>query len=156
MREERMTANGTYRQTGSGPSRQEMAAKAEMQLSARRASITRARLELAIAEAVRSTLPECRALIGVIVERVVPGSPGGVNWIVKGRQIRQGATRSVPRCHRRLRGGWPARVRGLGLRNGVCAEATPPRPQTRANRRMAAIAAHRLLSLHRKPQFCTL
>jgi hypothetical protein len=82
MRQERMTTNGT--QAGSGLSRQEMAAKVDMQPSAARAPITRARLELAIAEAVRSTLPECRALIGVIVERVVPGSPGGVNWMVKG------------------------------------------------------------------------
>jgi len=79
-----MTANGTYRQAGNGLSRQETAAKAEMQRSARRTPITRAHLELAIAEAVRSTLPECHALIGVIVERVVPGSPGGINWIVRG------------------------------------------------------------------------
>jgi hypothetical protein len=77
-----MTANGT--QAGGGHARQQMAPYAAMQPSARRTPITRARLELAIAEAVRSTLPECHTLIGVIVERVVPASPGGVNWIVKG------------------------------------------------------------------------
>ena len=55
-----------------------------MRLAAKRMPITRARLESAIAEAVRSTLPECRALIGVIVERVVPESPGAANWMVKG------------------------------------------------------------------------
>ena len=77
-----MTANGT--QAGGGHARPQMAPHAGMQPSARRTPITRAHLELAIAEAVRSTLPECHALIGVIVERVVPASPGGVNWIVKG------------------------------------------------------------------------
>jgi hypothetical protein len=49
-----------------------------------RTLITRAALELAIAEAVRNSSPECSAFIGVIVERVIPASPGGVNWTVKG------------------------------------------------------------------------
>jgi hypothetical protein len=94
MRQERMTANGT--QAGGGHARQEMAPQADIQCSAKRSPITRARLELAIAEAVRNTLPECRDLIGVIVERVAPGSPGGVNWIVKG--IKYGKAQR-DRCH---------------------------------------------------------
>ena len=58
--------------------------KGEEQLSGKRKSITRAALELKIAEAVRSSSPECTALVGIIVERVAPGSPGGVNWALKG------------------------------------------------------------------------
>lgn len=49
-----------------------------------RTLITRAALELAIAEAVRNSSPECNAFVGVIVERVIPASPGSVNWTVKG------------------------------------------------------------------------
>jgi cold shock protein len=58
--------------------------KGEEQLSGRRKLITRAALELKIAEAVRSSSPECAALVGIIVERITPESPGGVNWAVKG------------------------------------------------------------------------
>jgi CspA family cold shock protein len=54
------------------------------QLAGNRASITRAALELAIAEAARESDPECNALIGVIVERVVSKSPGSANWAIKG------------------------------------------------------------------------
>ena len=50
----------------------------------KRKSITRAALELTIAEAVRQSDPQCGALIAVMVERVVPKSPGGANWAVKG------------------------------------------------------------------------
>jgi CspA family cold shock protein len=63
--------------------RYEMSPKA-VQLAGNRTSITRAALELAIVEAVRESDPECKALIGVIVERVVPKSPGGANWAIKG------------------------------------------------------------------------
>jgi hypothetical protein len=49
-----------------------------------RTLITQAALELAIAEAVRKSSPECSAFVGVIVERVVPASLGSVNWTVKG------------------------------------------------------------------------
>ena len=58
--------------------------KGKAQLNGKRTVITRAALELAIAEAVRSSNPECTALVGVIVERVAPKSPGGANWAVKG------------------------------------------------------------------------
>jgi CspA family cold shock protein len=58
--------------------------KGEEQLDGRRKLITRAVLELKITEAVRSSSPECTALVGIIVERVAPESPGGANWAVKG------------------------------------------------------------------------
>jgi CspA family cold shock protein len=58
--------------------------KGEEQLSGKRRLITRAILELKIAEAVRSSSPECTALVGIIVERIAPESPGGANWAVKG------------------------------------------------------------------------
>jgi hypothetical protein len=61
-----------------------MSRKAEKQPTATRSPMTRAALELAIADAVRSFAPECSGLIGVIVERVVPGSPGAANWTLKG------------------------------------------------------------------------
>jgi hypothetical protein len=64
--------------------RKAMSQNTDQQSTVRRTSITRAALELAIAEAVRGSSPECRDLIGVIVERVVPGSPGSANWVVKG------------------------------------------------------------------------
>lgn len=57
--------------------------KAE-QLEGKRTPITRAALELAVANSVRGSDPQCEGLIGIVVERVVPGSPGGANWIVKG------------------------------------------------------------------------
>jgi hypothetical protein len=49
-----------------------------------RRPITLKHLELAIAKAVRETDTECEALIGVIVERVVPKSRGDVNWALRG------------------------------------------------------------------------
>jgi CspA family cold shock protein len=54
------------------------------QLKEKRKPITRAALELAIADAVRASDPQCEALIGIIVERVVLAAPGGANWVVKG------------------------------------------------------------------------
>lgn len=53
------------------------------QLATKRSAITRAALELTIAEAVRASDPHCESLVGVIVERIVPKSPGGANWVVK-------------------------------------------------------------------------
>jgi hypothetical protein len=49
-----------------------------------RRPITLKDLELAIATDVRETDTECEALIGVIVERVVPKSRGDVNWALRG------------------------------------------------------------------------
>jgi CspA family cold shock protein len=55
-----------------------------------RSPITRAALELAIAEAVRESDPELEPLVAVIVERIVPDRPGGANWAIKG--IKYGKT----------------------------------------------------------------
>jgi cold shock CspA family protein len=64
--------------------RHDMSVKNAEQLKGKRTSITRAALELAIAETVRGSDPQCEGLIGIIVERVVPESPGAANWVVKG------------------------------------------------------------------------
>lgn len=60
------------------------AKKSEERPNGKRQSITRAALELTIAEVARSSSPECSALVGIIIERVVPESPGGANWALKG------------------------------------------------------------------------
>jgi CspA family cold shock protein len=62
----------------------EMSPKKAEQLANKRRSITRAALELAIAEAVRQSDPQCQGLKAVIIERVVAKPPGGANWAVKG------------------------------------------------------------------------
>lgn len=49
-----------------------------------RKPITRAYLEQALADAVRSIDPGCQAFVGVIIERVAPKTAGGVNWAIKG------------------------------------------------------------------------
>jgi hypothetical protein len=53
-------------------------------LKAKRRTITRAALEMAITSAVRNSGPECNIFVGVIVERIVPASRAETNWIVKG------------------------------------------------------------------------
>jgi hypothetical protein len=63
---------------------------------ANRRSITRAALELAIADAVRESDPHCVPFVGIIVERVIPHPPGGPNWAVKG--IKYGKA-DRDRCH---------------------------------------------------------
>jgi CspA family cold shock protein len=50
----------------------------------KRKSITRDALETALAEAVRAHDTQCAGLVGIIVERVNPASPGETNWSVKG------------------------------------------------------------------------
>jgi hypothetical protein len=50
----------------------------------KRTWIARAALESALAENVRGSDPRCEGLIEIIVERVVPVSPDGANWAVKG------------------------------------------------------------------------
>lgn len=62
----------------------EMSQKNAEPLDGQRTSITRAALELAIVETVRASDPQCEDLVGIIVERIVPESPGGANWTVKG------------------------------------------------------------------------
>jgi hypothetical protein len=56
----------------------------EKPVAVKRTSITRATLELALAEAVRDSDPDCRGLIGIIVERVADPASGGANWALKG------------------------------------------------------------------------
>jgi len=54
------------------------------ELTKKRTWIARAALESALAENVRRGDPQCGGLIEIIVERVVPASPDGANWAVKG------------------------------------------------------------------------
>ena len=54
------------------------------QSTKKRTWIAHAALESALAENVRGSDPQCEGLIGIIVERVVPVSPDGANWAVKG------------------------------------------------------------------------
>lgn len=49
-----------------------------------RKSISRADLEKMLAEAIRTSHPDCKRLVGVIVEKVTPASPGEAGWAVKG------------------------------------------------------------------------
>jgi Cold shock proteins len=54
------------------------------QSARKRTWIARAALESALADAVRGSDSRCEGLIEIIVERVVPRSPDGANWAVKG------------------------------------------------------------------------
>jgi cold shock CspA family protein len=61
-----------------------MSQKNTEQPNKKRTWIARAALESALAENVRGSDPQCEGLIEIIVERVVPVSPDGANWAVKG------------------------------------------------------------------------
>jgi CspA family cold shock protein len=61
-----------------------MSQKKTEQSAKKRTWIARAALESALAETVRGSDSRCEGLIEIIVERVVPGSPDGANWAVKG------------------------------------------------------------------------
>jgi cold shock CspA family protein len=61
-----------------------MSQKNMEQPTKKRTWIARAALESALAENVRGSDPQCEGLIEIIVERVVPVSPDGANWAVKG------------------------------------------------------------------------
>jgi hypothetical protein len=61
-----------------------MSQKDTEQSAKKRTWIARAALESALAETVRGSDSRCEDLIEIIVERVVPGSPDGANWAVKG------------------------------------------------------------------------
>lgn len=50
----------------------------------RRTQISRAALETAIANAVRSSDPRCSGFVGIIVERTFSASRIGANWNIKG------------------------------------------------------------------------
>lgn len=64
--------------------RNETSSSSEDRPNGKRKPITRAALELALADAVRTRDLQCEGFVGVIVERIVPQSPGGANWGVKG------------------------------------------------------------------------
>ena len=49
-----------------------------------RKPMTREALEQSLTEAVKASHSEFESFAGVIVERIVPGGPGGANWAVKG------------------------------------------------------------------------
>jgi ClpP class serine protease len=61
-----------------------MSQKKMDQVTKKRTWIARAALEAALADSVRGSDPQCEGLIEIIVERVVPASPDGANWAVKG------------------------------------------------------------------------
>jgi CspA family cold shock protein len=61
-----------------------MSEKKTEQSAKKRTWIARAALESALAETVRGSDSRCEGLIEIIVERIVPGSPEGANWAVKG------------------------------------------------------------------------
>lgn len=61
-----------------------MIGRKALQPALKRTSIPRAALELIIADAVRASDPHCGPFVGIIVERIVPNSPDGANWAIKG------------------------------------------------------------------------
>jgi cold shock CspA family protein len=81
--ETKLEANGVASGSADVPDKQ-ADATAEKPVEPDRRPIVCADLEQSLAEAVRSVAPECRAFVGVIIERVVPEKPGGANWAVKG------------------------------------------------------------------------
>jgi CspA family cold shock protein len=52
--------------------------------SADRKLISRADLEQSLADAVREISPECGAFVGIIVDRILPETAGGINWTIRG------------------------------------------------------------------------
>lgn len=61
-----------------------MAEVSDSNLIRKRATITRAALEMAITNAIRSSDPQCNGFVGAIVERIAPTSGAEANWTVKG------------------------------------------------------------------------
>jgi hypothetical protein len=49
-----------------------------------RKAMSIAEMERALADAVRTSHPECEAFVAVFVERVVPPWPDAANWALKG------------------------------------------------------------------------
>jgi cold shock CspA family protein len=62
----------------------EMKSEKAEQFAGKRTPIKRAALELAIAETVRERDPQCKELMGIIIERIAPTAAGGANWALKG------------------------------------------------------------------------
>ena len=79
-----------------------MSKKTTEQPAKKRTWIARTALEEALAATVRASDPQCEGLKGIFVERVVPGSPDGANWAVKGikygKAERQRCSAAIPKC----------------------------------------------------------
>ncbi len=79
-----------------------MSQKTTEQPAKKRTWIARAALEEALAATVRASDPQCEGLKGIFVERVVPGSPDGANWAVKGikygKAERQRCSATISKC----------------------------------------------------------
>ncbi len=71
-------------QEGTEIARCNVSLKKTEQTEKKRTWIARAALQSALAESVRGSDPQCEGLIEIIVEHVVPRSPDGANWAVKG------------------------------------------------------------------------
>jgi hypothetical protein len=68
----------------------------------KRTPISRAALELALAERIRASDQQCEGFLKIFVERVVATSPGGANWAVKGvkygKAVRDKCNVAINRC----------------------------------------------------------
>jgi hypothetical protein len=60
-----------------------------------RVPIARAKLELAIAEAVKEAAPGCEAFVGVIIQHSTPRSRFDANWAVRGVKFGKAARETV-------------------------------------------------------------
>ena len=76
--------------------RYEMIGDSTKKSTIKRTPITRAALKSVIVETVKQNDPQCKALVGIIVERVFSTSPDKANWAVKG--IKYGRAERV-RCN---------------------------------------------------------
>jgi CspA family cold shock protein len=62
----------------------EMDSVTEASNAADRTLISRADLEQSLTDAVRKISPECGAFAGIIVDRILPETAGGINWTIRG------------------------------------------------------------------------
>ena len=62
----------------------EMDSVTETSSAADRKLISRADLEQSLTDAVRKISPECGAFVGIIIDRILPETAGGLNWAIRG------------------------------------------------------------------------
>ena len=62
----------------------EMDSVTEASNAADRKLISRADLEQSLTDAIRKVSPECGAFVGIIVDRILPETAGGINWTIRG------------------------------------------------------------------------
>jgi cold shock protein len=62
----------------------EMDPVTEASNAADRKLISRADLEQSLTDAIRKVSPECGAFVGIIVDRILPETAGGINWTIRG------------------------------------------------------------------------